>query len=182
MADDKTNEEPWGDGRVPKLTQEPNPAVYDAEKSCVRIRLANGFDAIVDAEDYHRVRPYRWHSRGGVAAAEDPKSIPIYLHRWILGAKRNKNVMFASGDTYDCRKQNLIYQDGTHTRNPRPAHLRPGTRGYAMSTNRYALRGIRERGFCDRVDPKTGEVTQRGMGPRPLVLIERDDDENSGED
>lgn len=178
MADDdeENDQNVWGDGRVPILARKPNDAVYDEANQCVRIRLANGFDAIVDAEDYHRVRPYRWIARGGVAAAETGTKSMIYLHRWIVGAKKNVRVMFASDDTYDCRKRNIIHQDRVHTRSPRPAHLRPGTRGYAMSTNRYAIRGIRERGFCDRVDPKTGEVTQRGMGPRPLVLIERDDE------
>ena len=172
MADDDEEEVPWV--RIPRKTKRPNPAVYDEANSTVRLRLRNGMDAIVDAEDYHRVKDYRWMAWSCWVVAMTQERKPVYLHRWIVSAARGQHVIFASANSYDCRKANLVYEDGVRTRRtPTPAHKKPGTRGYAMPR----MRGqIRLHGFMDRQNA-AGEITQRGAGPRPLILIEVEESE-----
>lgn len=169
---DETEEKP---PRLPRKCRHPNAAVYDEATATVRLRLSNGMDAIVDAEDYVRVKDYRWMSYNCWVVAMTKEGDPVYLHRWIANAKHRQRVHFASTDYYDCRKQNLIYEDGVRTRRQAPPeHKRPGKRGYAMPR----IRGqVRQHGFMDRQNAN-GEITQRGVGPRPLILIEAEEDDS----
>lgn len=160
--------------KVPRKAREPNPAVYDEATNTVRLRMQNGMDAIIDAEEYVRVKDYRWMSYNCWVVAMTKDHKPIYLHRWIVNAQPRQRVIFASANSYDCRKANLIYEDGVRTRKPPvPPHKRPGTRGYAMPK----MRGqVRQHGFMDR-ENADGKITQRGAGPRPLILIEVEESE-----
>lgn len=162
--------------KVPRKTKEPNPAVYDEATNTVRMRMQNGMDAIIDAEDYVRVKDYRWMTYNCWVVALTKENRPVYLHRWVVSAKPRQRVIFASTNTYDCRKANLVYEDGFRTRRtPPPPNKRPGTRGYAMPR----MRGqVRQYGFMDRQNA-AGEITQRGAGPRPLILIEAEEEEGS---
>jgi hypothetical protein len=172
MADD--DDDAVREELIPRTTKRPNPAVYDEATNTVRMRMQNGIDAIIDAEDYHRVKDYRWMAGSCWIVAMTHDNKPVYLHRWVAGVARGQRVIFASSNNYDCRKQNLVYEDGVRTRKtPTPAHKKPGTRGYAMPR----MRGqIRLHGFMDRQNAD-GEITQRGAGPRPLILIEVEESE-----
>lgn len=81
------------------------------------IELTQGFVAIIDAEDWKRVKKYKWHvhfSRGRGRAQGQPyarASIDgkkVSLHRFIVQAQPGSHVDHDNWQTLDCRKENLI--------------------------------------------------------------------------
>lgn len=83
----------------------------------VAIPLSNGFEAIIDTEDYERVSQFRWFAKtkkpGGddVYAARsqrDGKKVrTVYLHRFIMNCPTNKEVDHGDTDHLNCRRSNL---------------------------------------------------------------------------
>ena len=82
-----------------------------------RIRLASGHYAIVDAEDYEKVRRYKWHRQKGRhtfyarrsgGMSNGVRGPSVYLHRQVLEASGKYEVDHKNGNGLDCRKTNLI--------------------------------------------------------------------------
>jgi hypothetical protein len=81
-------------------------------------------DAVVDAEDFDKVKNYRWHARRNAVASESVPSAwyvrarHARLHRLVTGtldAGRGVHVQHLNEDTFDNRKANL--RVGSHFEN-----------------------------------------------------------------
>lgn len=77
--------------------------------------LMNGRIAVVDDEDFHRVKGYNWtvDPQGYVRAENDGE--PLYLHRLVMRADSGERVEIKNSNPLDCRRQNLQL---TEVRNP----------------------------------------------------------------
>jgi hypothetical protein len=73
------------------------------------IQLENSeHQAIVDDEDFDRVRSYKWKYHRGYARHFASEGIKMYLHRFIMNVPmRNPIVDHINGDKLDCRRENL---------------------------------------------------------------------------
>lgn len=80
------------------------------------IKLTQGFVAMVDDEDYHRLSAYRWYtqkSKHGLYYARrnhrghDGKTRAVYMHREITGAAAGECVDHINHNTLDNRGVNL---------------------------------------------------------------------------
>lgn len=72
------------------------------------IRLTKGYTAIIDLEDYERIKDIPWQaclSHNNVYAANSGKG--LYLHRMIMNAPKGKQVDHINGNSLDNRKSNL---------------------------------------------------------------------------
>jgi len=139
----------------------PNRAYYKPEENTVIIELAAG-KALVDAEDYVRVRNYRWIVIAGYVGARPREEKPVYLQRVVMQAEKHERVAFRSNDVWDCRKQNLIlYQH----RPSRPYGAERNARGGHLMPNVF----LDDKTFMDYVDPNTGEVLIHGRGPKDRI-------------
>ncbi len=139
----------------------PNRAWYKPEENTVILELACG-KALIDAEDYVRVKDYRWLSIAGYVGARPSHQPTIYLQRLIMGATKHDRVAFRTNDVWDCRKGNLMmYQH----RPARPYGQQVHARGGQLVPNIF----LDDKTFMDYVDPKTGEVMIHGRGPKQRV-------------
>lgn len=84
------------------------------------IKLLGGYTAIIDDEDFNRIKSYNWFADliknknityiyAAVYVQKDYVRTGIYLHRLILNAPKNKWVDHINGNTLDCRKCNLRF-------------------------------------------------------------------------
>ncbi len=80
------------------------------------IPLSRGMVAIVDEADYHQVSAHRWHAHvntaTGIAYAARSETVGakrrvIFLHRALMQPGKGLIVDHRSGDTMDCRRDNL---------------------------------------------------------------------------
>jgi hypothetical protein len=72
------------------------------------IPLTRGRFAIVDDEDAARVMDFTWHyMNNGYAGTTYDQGRKIYLHRFVMGAKRGEQVDHINMNKLDCRKENL---------------------------------------------------------------------------
>lgn len=82
------------------------------------IPLTQGFVAIVDGDDYERLRRYSWHAQWNRTrtkvyavrnAGTDKRGVrlKVKMHREIMNAPPDLEVDHFNGDTLDNRKQNL---------------------------------------------------------------------------
>ena len=115
-----------------------------------QIPLTRGKVALVDEADYDAVAQFKWTyaktSRAREYAArwvrrEDGSRSTIYMHRFILGATRGKQVDHKNGDGLDNRRENLRFATSSQN-NANRDHPGPGYRGvYNDSrTGRYVAR------------------------------------------
>lgn len=76
-----------------------------------RLALSRGMFAVVDAEDYARVKDFKWSAvqaeSGLFYAARWVKRRQIYLHRFITDAADGARIDHRDGDGLNCRKENL---------------------------------------------------------------------------
>lgn len=136
----------------------PNRAYYKPEENTVIIELSAG-KALVDAEDYWRLRPYRWIVIAGYVATRPREEKPIYLQRMVMNAEKHERVAFRTNDVWDCRKANLmLYQH----RPQRPYGAERDARKGQLVPNIF----LDDKTFMDYVDPVTGEVIHHGRGPK----------------
>ncbi len=114
-------------------------------KTMKRIELTQGFEALVDDEDYERVNQFKWHAsktrnrlvyarRGIVFPRVNGKQpmIKQYLHRFILN-NFDKDIIvdFKDDNPLNCQKYNLIISNDackTHNIVPRKRKLAKGVR------------------------------------------------------
>jgi len=86
------------------------------------LQLTNGYEAIIDDDDFERVSSFKWHgakSRTGVYVRHG-RNPALILHRFILDAKPGVSVDHINGNTLDNRKENLrICTSAENTRNSR---------------------------------------------------------------
>jgi len=149
------------------VRKNPNKAVYKPEENAVIILMASG-KAIIDAEDYVRVKDYCWMVYSGFAAMRRPGNrSPVYLHRVIMNAESGDRVLFASSDNLDCRKANLVHIPKKDVSKPK---VKTETNGFRYNS------AARKRPFLDQVDPRTGEVVVYGSGPRGFVREANDEE------
>jgi len=77
----------------------------------MQIPLSRGQVALIDAQDYILIAPYRWYAipnrMGGFYASARPKNITLYMHRVITAAPRGSIVDHRNHDTLDNRRANL---------------------------------------------------------------------------
>lgn len=104
------------------------------EADAVEVPVPSGHVVLVDAEDWPRIKPYKWRvvKRGVMLyAATDYKGRTFYLHRTIMrlpvGDRRRVDHRDSNG--LDCRKRNL--RMATHEQNNQNVNNRPrGRTGY----------------------------------------------------
>ncbi len=73
----------------------------------MEIELTQGRKAIIDKDDYHKVKGYKWYfnSNGYARATRNYKR--FYLHRIITGANKNEQVDHINRNKLDNRRKNL---------------------------------------------------------------------------
>ncbi len=80
------------------------------------IDLTQGRHAIIDSEDFEKVKKYKWHLMSNKAKTHfyarcnvytKGKGKNIYLHRLIMNAEKGKLVDHKDGDGLNCKKSNL---------------------------------------------------------------------------
>lgn len=123
-----------------------------------KIRLSNGMEAIVDAEDFEELSKSKWGCVGSkvghiYAARGTRKSgykySKILMHRFIMNAPEGYMVDHINGDTLDNRKINLRL--ATRSQNLRNSKVRND------SKNKYKGVGKRGRRFFSRIQIDKGK-------------------------
>ena len=99
--------------------------------------------AQIDAEDVERVSRYRWRAFTSLANPNNPycqnrsTGETVYLHRFIIGAKRGQVVDHINRDSLDCRKANLrICTPAENSANRRKAN---GPTKYGKTSKYYGV-------------------------------------------
>lgn len=79
------------------------------------IPLSGGRSAIVDIEDFHRLKRYKWHYHrfGNTYYAarvvySKNKSFHVYMHRQVTHCPKAKTVHHLNGNGLDNRRSNLL--------------------------------------------------------------------------
>jgi hypothetical protein len=94
-----------------------------------RIKLTQGKYALVDDEDYDRVKRLKWCYSQGYALHSTHPSGKIYLHRFVMNTPEGMSTDHINGDVLDNRKCNL--RVCTHKQNLRNQKLNTAnTSGY----------------------------------------------------
>ncbi|MEN0652412.1 MULTISPECIES: HNH endonuclease [Hyphobacterium] len=84
----------------------------------IHIALTKGYSATIDADDAERVLSHRWYANEtgyGVYAAAyirpapDARASRVYLHRFLVGARKGMTVDHVNRDTLDNRRANLRF-------------------------------------------------------------------------
>ncbi len=90
-----------------------------------RIKLTQGYTAMVDDEDYQMLQEFSWfvrraHKAEKMVAArtfwDGEKKTIIYMHRYIVDAAPGENVLHISEDGLDNRRKNLRVATASQTR------------------------------------------------------------------
>lgn len=99
-----------------------------SDKEYVTVRLTQGYEAIIDADDLPLVALYTWHAspkRIRIYACGSLKphlkrpqqrKVRVYMHRLIMSAPKGAEVDHINGDGLDNRKSNLRVCDGSVNR------------------------------------------------------------------
>lgn len=122
-GDCRTSADPLGCGRIGadaplaqwRERRISNPDVVGSSPTggstlAVTLRLSSGKVALIDLEDLERVSAFKWSAcwiASGWYAKSWAGGKQIYLHRFIVGARRGQIVDHISGDSLDCRKANM---------------------------------------------------------------------------
>lgn len=82
------------------------------EFNVVEIRLSNGKIALCDDSDHAELLQYNWHEHSGGYAMRHGKNLTgrkrsYYMHRDILGLKKDEECDHINGDKLDNRRSNL---------------------------------------------------------------------------
>lgn len=97
----------------------------------IDISTKNGktLQAMIDKEDLDKLKPFKRLNRIGgrsekkyiYAYAKDPKDNCL-LHRIVMNTPKKHKCIFKSGDSFDCRKGNLVNmaEVRTYSRNGKP--------------------------------------------------------------
>lgn len=108
------------------------------------IELTQGFVAIIDREDWKRVRRHSWHvtfsrgrgrSQGQPYARATVNGLRVYLHRFVMNAQPGSHVDHDNWQTLDCRKGNLTEMPPEHNL----ARIRRGKDGRKKAQRRGDL-------------------------------------------
>lgn len=113
------------------------------EGDIARIRLSQGFEAIVDIADLPLVAAHVWtvmHVGRTSYARRCVKGKTILLHRVIFGAAADVRVDHRDGDGLNCRRLNL--RAATYGQNNRNTRLR--------SDNKTGFKGVRKHSMCNK--------------------------------
>ncbi len=116
-----------------------NERMPEIGRTVKHVPLTRGYVAIVDADDYERIAPFKWKSliatTGTVYACrrwrdgETKKTRYEYMHRFILDAPPGMEVDHRNGVGLDNRKENLRL--ATHQENMRNRRIhKNNTSGY----------------------------------------------------
>ena len=105
--------------------------------------------ALIDAEDWHKVSPYRWRAYTSKQNKNNPycqnrsSGKTVYLHRFIVGAKYGQVVDHINKNSLDCRKSNLrICTPAENSANRRKAN---GPTKYGKTSKYYGVSFCRTR-------------------------------------
>jgi hypothetical protein len=105
--------------------------------------------AIVDDEDYDRVKKYRWHrhlTRGKKYARHNfwkkikgrKRCLSFSLHQKILGKRGNKEIDHLDSDGLNCQKKNLRFcTHGQNVFNTKRKGKITGFRGVGLEKRKY---------------------------------------------
>lgn len=146
----------------------------------LKIPLGGGRHALVDGEDFHRLKGCRYYAkscRGRVYAARCGRSGPagksgqrnfVPLTRDVLGTRAGQRVRHINGDTLDCRRSNLrveggqVYRMGHVQRKPYAGRIRvDGERHFLGCWPSAAWAEEARR----RAVEAAGELRGRGLSP-----------------
>lgn len=96
--------------------------------------LSHGQHAIVDDSDWEAVSPFKWYcSKNGYVVSGMGKSVPVYLHRFLMGFPKGKMVDHINGDKLDCRRSNMrLCTNQQNTWNNRRTYSEFGLRGIRL--------------------------------------------------
>ena len=110
--------------------------------------LSNGYETIVDDDDYDRLAHEKWHGakgRSGIYVCTGGKP-SIRMHRMIMGAKPGMFVDHVNGNPLDNRKENLrVCSNAENIRNSRK-----------YSTNQSGYKGV---SFVERKKKWAAKIT-----------------------
>jgi len=70
------------------------------------IKSSNGFDILVDNEDYEYFNQWKWRCHNGYAC-RTTRTKKLYIHRELLNFPKDKNVDHINRNRLDNRKENL---------------------------------------------------------------------------
>jgi len=98
-----------------KQTKKGRPAInfIDVDEKTMKIIFRNGMECIFDADDFDRLKTYRWryvsNREGGYAGAEiyGETTKRIFMHRFIVNCPDGYVVDHINGNRLDNRKSNL---------------------------------------------------------------------------
>lgn len=101
-----------GDKAMPKCRVKRHPVSQPLDESYRLIPLTQGQTAIVDCEDYEKLKQWNWHvrrqeNRQVFYAVRNESGIGIYMHRIILGCTGKERADHKNCNTLDNRKENL---------------------------------------------------------------------------
>lgn len=88
---------------------DPNTFIIDGDQVFIELYDTRGNTvavAIVDVEDYPRVKDYKWYYRKGYVATT-VNGEKVFLHRFIMNTPKGFFVDHKNGNTLDNRKENL---------------------------------------------------------------------------
>lgn len=112
----------------------------------ITIPLTQGYEAVIDAEDAERVLAHKWHAHKSqphrVYARGYINGAFVYLHRFIVDAKRGERTDHWNRDTLDCRKSNLrrCTQSQNIANARHPFDNRSGFKGVSPSGRKWDAR------------------------------------------
>jgi hypothetical protein len=152
----------------------------------IYLRLSNGMETVIDAEDYERVAPYRWipHHQGSSLTyavgyiRTDGRRRCTYLHRLLLN-EPGKETHHIDGNSLNNSRSNLRTVSLTVSRQNR-RHQRNGTgyKGVTRHGNRYRAsvshEGIRHQlGMFDSAEDAGRAYDVKARELRADTLVER---------
>lgn len=118
----------------------------DTKNRSKRIKLSQGKVALIDAEDFKKVSAFSWYASKSSThfyAKRFQGKTPIYLHRFLMSAKKGQLVDHINGNTLDNRKKNLRFVCGSqnNANQKRRADRKFAIRGiYHLSKKQYPAR------------------------------------------
>lgn len=110
-----------------------------------KIPLTQGFEAIVDDEDYESLSRFKWYAlkfRKYIYATRNPRSGRIYMHRVIMGEPSLLEVDHINGDGLNNLRSNLRYATRSENQRNRgvPENNTTGYKGVHRLKNRWVAR------------------------------------------
>lgn len=138
-----------------------------------KIKLTQGKYAVVDKGDFELLSKYKWHFHTtGYARTSTPKK--TYMHRLIMGAKKNQQCDHINGNRLDNRRSNLrlCSERQNHFNLKKRFNNKSGYKGVSFDNSRkkwlaqIAIDGVNK--YIGRFDSKMEAVRQYNLLAKDL--------------